>query len=305
MIPKFQDFLLPVLSSLGDGKEHTAQDIKDFIARQLNISEEDKNELLPSKKQTRFTNRYYWAVVYLSQAKLITNVSTTKHARYVATKDGLDLLAEKPDGLTWQSLMRYESFRDFQSRSRSEKKEQGQAHSQEEEQQEEEHTPNEILESTFNQIQESLAGELLERVLNQSPGFFERLVVELMEKMGYGAGKITGRSGDEGIDGVIDEDKLGLDVIHIQAKRWGPDHKVSRPDLQQFVGALAGQNGNKGVFITTSSFSEQAKNFNPAGVKIVKIDGERLAKLMITYNVGVSVQSVYEIKKIDTDYFEE
>ena len=201
--------------------------------------------------------------------------------------------------------MRYESFRDFQSRSRSEKKEQGQAHSQEEEQQAEEHTPNEILESTFNQIQESLAGDLLERVLNQSPGFFERLVVELMEKMGYGAGKITGRSGDEGIDGVIDEDKLGLDVIHIQAKRWAPDHKVSRPDLQQFVGALAGQNGNKGVFITTSSFSKEAMNFNPSGVKIVKIDGERLAKLMIMHNVGVSVQSVYEIKKIDTDYFEE
>lgn len=302
MIPQFQDFLLPVLSSLGDEKEHTAQDIRDYIAKQLNISEEERNELLPSKKQTRFANRYYWAIVYLSQAKLITNVSTTKHARYVATKDGLALLAEKPDKLTWQSLMRYESFRDFQNRSRSEKKTQGSSIPQE---REEEHTPNEILESTYNQIQESLAGELLERVLNQSPGFFERLVVELMEKMGYGAGKITGRSGDEGIDGVIDEDKLGLDVIHIQAKRWAPDHKVSRPDLQQFVGALAGQNGNKGVFITTSSFSKEAMNFNPSGVKIVKIDGERLAKLMITHNVGVSVQSVYEIKKIDTDYFEE
>jgi len=304
MVPNFQDFLLPVLSALGDKKEHSSQELRDIVANQLNISDEERNELLPSKKQTRFTNRYYWAVVYLSQAKLITNVSTTKHARYIATKEGLALLAEKPDKLTWQSLMRYESFRDFQSRSRSEKKTQEPSHSQEQEQQEE-HTPNEILESTFNQIQESLAAELLERVLNQSPSFFERLVVELMEKMGYGAGKITGRSGDEGIDGVIDEDKLGLDVIHIQAKRWGPDHKVSRPDLQQFVGALAGQNGNKGVFITTSSFSKEAMNFNPSGVKIVKIDGERLAKLMITHNVGVSVQSIYEIKKIDTDYFEE
>lgn len=304
MVPNFQDFLLPVLSALGDKKEHSSQELRDIVANQLNITDEERNELLPSKKQTRFANRYYWAVVYLSQAKLITNVSTTKHARYVATKEGLALLAEKPDGLTWQSLMRYESFRDFQSRSRSEKKTQEPSHSQEQEQQEE-HTPNEILESTFNQIQESLAAELLERVLNQSPSFFERLVVELMEKMGYGAGKITGRSGDEGIDGVIDEDKLGLDVIHIQAKRWGPDHKVSRPDLQQFVGALAGQNGNKGVFITTSSFSKEAMNFNPSGVKIVKIDGERLAKLMITHNVGVSVQSIYEIKKIDTDYFEE
>lgn len=304
MVPNFQDFLLPVLSALGDKKEHSSQELRDIVANQLNITDEERNELLPSKKQTRFANRYYWAVVYLSQAKLITNVSTTKHARYIATKEGLALLAEKPESLTWQSLMRYESFRDFQSRSRSEKKTQETSHSQEQEQQEE-HTPNEILESTFNQIQESLAGELLVRVLNQSPSFFERLVVELMEKMGYGAGKITGRSGDEGIDGVIDEDKLGLDVIHIQAKRWAPDHKVSRPDLQQFVGALAGQNGNKGVFITTSSFSKEAMNFNPSGVKIVKIDGERLAKLMIIHNVGVSVQSVYEIKKIDTDYFDE
>lgn len=304
MVPNFQDFLLPVLSALKDKKEHTSKELRDLVADQLNISDEDRNELLPSKKQTRFANRYYWAVVYLSQAKLITNVSTTKHARYVATKEGLALLAEKPDGLTWQSLMRYESFRDFQTRSRTDKKAQGPSQSQEQGRQED-HTPSEILETTFNQIQESLAGELLERVLNQSPSFFERLVVELMEKMGYGAGKITGRSGDEGIDGVIDEDKLGLDVIHIQAKRWAPDHKVSRPDLQQFVGALAGQNGNKGVFITTSSFSKEAMNFNPSGVKIVKIDGERLAKLMITYNVGVSVQSIYEIKKIDTDYFEE
>lgn len=304
MVPNFQDFLLPVLSALGDKKEHSSQELRDIVANHLNITEEERNELLPSKKQTRFANRYYWAVVYLSQAKLITNVSTTKHARYIATKEGLALLAEKPELLTWQSLMRYESFRDFQSRSRGEKKTQGTSHSQEQEQQEE-HTPNEILESTFNQIQESLAGELLERVLKQSPSFFERLVVELMEKMGYGAGKITGHSGDEGIDGVIDEDKLGLDVIHIQAKRWAPDHKVSRPDLQQFVGALAGQNGNKGVFITTSSFSKEAMNFNPSGVKIVKIDGERLAKLMIIHNVGVSVQSVYEIKKIDTDYFDE
>ena len=122
MVPNFQDFLLPVLSALGDKKEHSSQDLRDIVANQLNITDEERNELLPSKKQTRFANRYYWAVVYLSQAKLITNVSTTKHARYIATKEGLALLAEKPESLTWQSLMRYESFRDFQSRSRSDKK---------------------------------------------------------------------------------------------------------------------------------------------------------------------------------------
>ncbi len=302
MVPKFETMLLPILTVLGDKKEHTTADLRDYVASRLNISDEDRNELLPSKKQTRFANRIYWDIVYLSQAKLMANVSTTKHASYKATKEGLKLLAEKPAKLTWQSLMKYDSFRDFHFRKQNTQKEQG---TQPFLVQEEEQTPNEILESTYNQIQESLADELLERVLNQSPGFFERLVVELMEKMGYGAGKITGHSGDEGIDGVIDEDKLGLDVIHIQAKRWKADHKVSRPDLQQFVGALAGQNGNKGVFITTSSFSKEAINFNPSGVKIVKIDGERLAKLMITHNIGVSVQSIYEIKKIDSDYFDE
>ena len=294
--------MLPILSALGDKKEHTTAELREIVAKQLNITDEERNELLPSKKQTRFMNRFNWAIVDMRKANLMANISTTKHARYIATEEGLALLAEKPSEITRQLLMRYEGFRDFQSRSRDTHKERTTPTRQE---QEEELTPVEILENTFNQIQESLAGELLERVLNQSPSFFERLVVELMEKMGYGAGKITGRSGDEGIDGVIDEDKLGLDVIHIQAKRWGPDHKVSRPDLQQFVGALAGQNGNKGVFITTSSFSKEAMNFNPSGVKIVKIDGERLAKLMITHNVGVSVQSIYEIKKIDTDYFEE
>lgn len=301
MIPNFQVMMLPILSALGDKKEHTTPELREIVAKQLNITDEERNELLPSKKQTRFMNRFNWAIVDMRKANLMTNVSTTKHARYIITEDGLALLAENPGEITRQLLMRYEGFRDFQSRSNRDTHKGKEAPTQEQE----DLTPNEILENTFNQIQESLAGELLERVLNQSPGFFERLVVELMEKMGYGAGKITGRSGDEGIDGIIDEDKLGLDVIHIQAKRWNADHKVSRPDLQQFVGALAGQNGNKGVFITTSSFSKEAMNFNPSGVKIVKIDGERLAKLMITHNVGVSVQSVYEIKKIDTDYFEE
>ncbi len=292
--------MLPILSSLGDRKEHTTPELREIVAKQLNITDEERSELLPSKKQTRFMNRFNWAIVDMRKAKLMTNVSTTKHARYVITKEGLALLAENPVEINRQLLMRYEGFRDFQSRSNRDKGKEAPSA-----QEQDDLTPNEVLENTFNQIQNSLAGELLERVLNQSPSFFERMVVELMEKMGYGAGKITGRSGDEGIDGVIDEDKLGLDVIHIQAKRWAPDHKVSRPDLQQFVGALAGQNGNKGVFITTSSFSKDAMNFNPSGVKIVKIDGERLAKLMITHNVGVSVQSVYEIKKIDTDYFEE
>jgi hypothetical protein len=168
-----------------------------------------------------------------------------------------------------------------------------------------EQTPEEILDSTYKQLQSNLSEEILEKVLQQSPQFFERLVVDLLVKMGYGAGKITGRTGDGGIDGIIDEDKLGLDVIHIQAKRWQIGNNVGRRELQSFVGALAGQSGRKGVFITTSSFTREALEYNPSNVKIAKIDGKKLADLMITYNLGVSTKVLYELKKIDTDYFEE
>ena len=168
-----------------------------------------------------------------------------------------------------------------------------------------EQTPEEILDSTYKQLQANLSDEVLEKVLQQSSQFFERLVVDLLVKMGYGAGKITGRTGDGGIDGVIDEDKLGLDVIHIQAKRWQKGNNVGRKELQSFVGALAGQSGRKGVFITTSSFTREALEYNPSNVKIAKIDGKRLADLMIAYNLGVSAKVTYEIKRVDTDYFEE
>ncbi len=166
-------------------------------------------------------------------------------------------------------------------------------------------TPEEIIDDNYKYITSTLVDDLLEKVMLQSAHFFEGLVVDLLMKMGYGAGKITGRSGDGGIDGIIDEDKLGLDKVHIQAKRWQPGNNVGRKELQSFVGALAGQSGKKGVFITTSDFTREAYDYNPSNVKIAKINGRRLAELMIQHNVGVTNRVVYEIKKIDTDYFEE
>ncbi len=166
-------------------------------------------------------------------------------------------------------------------------------------------TPEEIIGKQFHFLQDTFSQEVLERVMQQTPQFFERLVVDLLVKMGYGDGKITGRSGDGGIDGIIDEDKLGLDVIHIQAKKWQKGNNVGRKELQSFVGALAGQSGKKGVFITTSDFTKEALDYNPSNVKIAKINGHRLAQLMIQYNVGVTANVIYELKKIDSDYFEE
>ncbi len=167
------------------------------------------------------------------------------------------------------------------------------------------------MDKAYQRIRKSLASELLNKVVDLSPAFFERLVVELLVKMGYGgsikdAGKAMGKSGDEGIDGTIKEDKLGLDIIYIQAKRWRPGNVVGRPELQKFVGALAGQGAKKGIFITTSNFTKEALEYTPRNeTKIVLIDGEQLAQLMIDYNLGCTTQQTYEIKKIDSDYFEE
>ena len=161
------------------------------------------------------------------------------------------------------------------------------------------------MEENYKHTLSNLIDEVIEKVLQQSPYFFERLVLDLLMKMGYGEGKVTNRTNDGGIDGIIDEDKLGFDKVHIQAKRWNHGNNVGRRELQGFVGALAGQSGSKGVFITTSDFTHEALEYNPSNVKIVKINGKRLAEFMIQYNVGVTVKETYEIKKIDLDYFEE
>lgn len=303
MVPDFQTCMLPLLTSLKDGKEHSSKELIAKLIFDFNLTEEEINEQLPSQRQPTINNRIHWANIYLRKAGLIDSVS---RGIYRITEEGLRVLNENPTRIDVKFLSKYPDFVEFQkgtSKVISTKNEKNQ-------ELEITQTPEEALATIYSQLSSALAHDLLEKVLTQTPYFFENLVVELLVKMGYGgsiedAGKAIGKSGDEGIDGVIKEDKLGLDVIYVQAKRWQQNNTVGRPDLQAFVGALAGQGGKKGVFITTSSFTREAEAYNPQNVKIVRIDGKKLAQLMIDYNIGVSTRAVYEIKRIDLDYFEE
>lgn len=302
MIPNYQECMLPLLQLLNDKLIHTSKECVAELSAILNLTEEEKSELLPSGKQTIISNRISWARFYLEKAGLIKVVSRGK---YQITQEGINLLSEHPITINNDILHRYDQFLAFMKQGSTKGNSTDDNTIKNLQTSYLEQTPEEILDSTYKQLQSNLSEEILEKVLQQSPQFFERLVVDLLVKMGYGAGKITGRTGDGGIDGIIDEDKLGLDVIHIQAKRWQLGNNVGRKELQSFVGALAGQSGRKGVFITTSSFTREALEYNPSNVKIAKIDGKKLADLMITYNLGVSTKMLYELKKIDTDYFEE
>lgn len=300
-IPGFQKFMLPLLQFAADKLEHSTNEALDHIATEFDLTEEQKNEMLPSGNQKIFSNRVFWAKSYLKMAGLIEN---TKRAHFKITERGLSTLQENLEEINIRYLKK---FPDYLELSESWKK--GNSNNEKEEELLIPQTPEELLESSYQDIRKSLAQEILSKIKLCSPSFFERLVVELLVKMGYGgsrsdAGKAIGRSGDEGIDGIIKEDKLGLDIIYIQAKRW--ENVVGRPEIQKFVGALAGQGAKKGIFITTSRFTNEAKDYIPRNeTKIVLIDGEQLANLLIDYNLGVSTQAVYELKKIDLDYFEE
>ncbi|GAB4273921.1 MAG: restriction endonuclease [Thermincola ferriacetica] len=258
---------------------------------------------MPSGQQPIFDNRVGWAKTYLKKVGLL---DTPMRATIVITQRGLDVLKQNPQEINVRFLRQFPEFVEFQS-SKRDTLEVEQQHTEEIIAQ----TPEENLENAYQKIRKSLAQDLLNKVIGLPPAFFERLVVELLVKMGYGgsikdAGKAIGKSGDEGIDGTIKEDKLGLDIIYIQAKRWQPGNVVGRPEIQKFVGALAGQGAKKGVFITTSSFTKEAIDYvQRINTKIVLIDGECLADLMIDYDVGVTKSAVYEIKKIDSDYFGE
>ena len=317
MIPKYQECMLPLLLCFKDKQIHSLKECTEVLSNKFNLSTDEKAELLPSGNQPIMYNRVGWAKFYLEKAGLLKGVTRGK---YVITEDGLRLLSKNPQFINNETLSAYKQFRDFINNSDgnadgamrsistsdgTEKNKETELNNYAKQINYNEQTPEEILDTTFKQLQANLANEVLEKVLEQSPQFFEKLVVELLVKMGYGTGKITGRTGDGGIDGIIDEDRLGLDVIHIQAKRWQIGNNVGRRELQHFVGALDGEHGKKGVFITTSSFTREALEYNPVNVKLAKIDGKKLANLMIAYNVGVSTNVRYEIKKIDTDYFEE
>lgn len=302
MIPDYQSLMLPLLKLVSDRQEYKFRDIVDRLAAQFNLSDDERKELLASGQQPIFDNRVGWAKTYLKKAGLL---DTPKRAAVVITQRGLDVLKQNPEGINARFLRQFPEFEEFQTIKRD---------TSEEEQTSDEietQTPEETLETAYRKIRKSLALEILSKVIEQPSGFFEKLVVELLVKMGYGgsfkeAGKAIGKSGDEGIDGTIKEDKLGLDIIYIQAKRWQSGNVVGRPEIHKFVGALAGQGAKKGIFITTSSFTKDAIEYIPRNeTKIVLIDGEQLANLMIDYEIGVTKMTSYDIKKLDSDYFNE
>jgi restriction system protein len=302
-IPDFQSLMLPLLRFAQDGTVHSLSEAREALAKQFNLSEEEQNELLPSGRLRRFTNRVSWAKVYLEAAGLI---ESPQRAHFQITHDGIKLLSESLDRIDIKLLAgRYEQFRAFRGASKRENGRSGSPSAASSESA----TPEEMLEHSHQTIREDLAADLLKKVKGGTPQFFETLVVELLLRMGYGgsradAGHAIGRSGDEGIDGIISEDRLGLDAIYIQAKKW--DGTVGRPEIQKFVGALHGKRAKKGVFITTGVFSADAKDYvSHIDPRVVLIDGRELAEYMIDLNVGVTSKAVYEVKRIDSDYFVE
>ena len=301
-IPDFQSLMLPLLVFAKDRETHTLGEARKRLASIFSLTPEEVEELLPSGRQRRFDNRVAWAKVYLEQAGLL---QSPKRGQFNITAEGQSFLSTNPSQITITVLDQFEKFKAFRESSKSSKGKQVVAAPTAEAAE----TPEELLEQSFQSIQEELAGSLLEQVKSCSPSFFENLVVELLLKMGYGrnrveAGKAIGKSGDEGIDGIISEDRLGLEAIYIQAKRWAGT--VGRPEIQKFVGALHGKRARKGVFITTGTFSSDARDYvSHIDPRVVLIDGAQLAEYMIEHNLGVSVKSTYEVKRIDTDFFTE
>lgn len=299
-IPDFQSIMLPLLSFMGDRKEHSLSETINALAARFQLGPEERREMLPSGRRQLFDNRVGWARTYISKARLI---ESTRRGYFKITDRGLQVLAEPPEKISISFLKRFPEFVDFQAIRKDdgepEPPTEGKAGL----------TPEEAIESAYQKLRHSLAGDLLEFVKKADPAFFERLVVDLLVKMGYGgtrkdAGEAIGKTGDEGIDGIIKEDRLGLDVVYIQAKKW--ENPVSRPEIQKFAGALQGQRARKGVFITTSSFTKDARDYaSKIDSKIILIDGEELTSLMIDHGIGVVTSASYDIKRVDQDYFVE
>lgn len=298
--PHYQDIMIPLLKYSADQKEHSSREAIDELANQFNLSEDERKELLPSGQQAVFDNRIGWATTYLTKALLLER---TRRGYFKITDRGLTVLRQNPSIIDVNFLSQFDEFKQFRF-IRREKNDY-----QRESQSEGDMTPEEALGSAYQHLRQTLANDILQQIKNSPPSLFEKIVVELLVKMGYGgsrqdAGKAIGQSGDEGIDGIIKEDRLGLDIIYIQAKRW--ENTVGRPEIQKFAGALQGQRAKKGIFITTSNYSKDAHEYaSRIDNKIVLMDGEQLAQFMIDHNVGVTNVSNYEVKRIDVDYFTE
>lgn len=299
-VPDFQSLMLPLLKVASDGNEHKISSVIEELAQQFNLSDQDRKELLPSGKQRKFDNRVNWARTYLTKARLLTS---TGRSMFRITERGIAALKSNPQQINISFLRQYPEFIEFIGGRPNGKSETSQEIIEKTSQ-----TPQEILESSYQSLRQDLAQELLDHIKSNSPKFFESLVIDLLISMGYGgsrkdAGQAVGQVGDGGIDGIIKEDKLGLDAIYLQAKRW--EGTVTRPDVQGFAGALIGRKARKGIFITTSNFSQHAIDYANSidNLKIILIDGEQLAQLMIDHNVGVAEESRYIVKKLDIDYF--
>lgn len=295
-VPKYDELMKPLLVAVQDGEVYKMKDVTSILAQQLNLSAEELAELLPSGRQTVFKNRVSWAKTYLKKAGLLDSPA---RATIVITDAGKKVVADNPDKIDSKYLEQFPSFVDFTSAPET----QDSGVTPPAVPQLTNLTPDDQLEEAYKQINASLASDLLSEVLKINSYTFEKLVVDLLSKMGYGTvaygSHATVASGDEGIDGVIMEDKLGFSLIYVQAKEWALDKVVSRPDIQSFVGAIAGKHGD-GLFVTTARFSQQARDYAETH-HIILIDGERLANLMIEYNFCVSTRKTFEIKAIDTD----
>ncbi len=301
-IPDYQTLMLPLLRLAADGKDHTTREAVEILATEFQLTPAERSELLASGQQAIFNNRVGWANAYLKKAGLL---KSPRRGILRITTRGKQTLSENLTKIDIRYLERFPEFIKFRDASRNNRE----TTTTESVSIATEQTPEEVLELAHQNLRLSLAQDILSRILACSPTFFERLVVELLVKMGYGgsrrdAGERIGQSGDGGIDGIIKEDRLGLDTIYIQAKRW--QGSVGRPEIQKFVGALQGQRAKKGVFITTSSYTADATDYvSRIDTKVVLIDGQLLANLMIDFDIGVSVSASYIVKRIDSDYFEE
>lgn len=302
-VPGFQFFMLPLLKLTADGEPHAIADLRGSLTRQMAISEEDQRERVPSGQQTKLHNRISWAATYLKKAHLLEKVGRGK---VCITDLGKQVLADPPELIDIAFLERFDGFSEFKNAQHDDVPSDSSVVMPPNTGGE---TPEELLEESYVALRKQLADDVLERVRQSSPRFFEELVVDLLVAMGYGgsrtdAGEAVGQSGDGGIDGIIKEDRLGLDAVYIQAKRW--DGPVGRPVVQAFAGSLEGHRARKGVLITTSYFTADARDYvQRIEKKIILIDGARLAQYMIDYGVGVTEVRTYVLKRVDTDYFEE
>jgi restriction system protein len=302
-VPDFQTIMRPLLAGFEDGREHTVTSLRNALAEEFDLTPEDLEERLPSGRAKTFSNRVGWATTYLYRCGLIERLG---RAHYRITERGQVVLKQNPERVDLRVLAQFPEFNEFRQ-SRQPKPPAKPELPERAVDDVDDHTPEEQIDTAYAELRAALIAEVLDRILDRSPEFFEQLVLDVLHGMGYGgsydgASRRLGKSGDEGVDGVIREDELGLDLIYVQAKKW--TNPVGRPEIQKFFGALHGQRATKGVFITTSSFTSDAVKYaEGVSPRVILVDGRHLAELMINHEVGITVARTYKLKRIDLDYF--